>query len=223
MIWEIALFHKVTLLFHQVPFNPSTLPSIFFLDPPSSSQLTINTAIVYMHRFYMHHSFTKFHRNVSIQGDLLACRTIFTSRSIHELFRLGASLKIPSFLFFLLLYFQIISPTTLFLAAKVEEQPRKLEHVIKVAHACLNPLEPPLDAKSNVSSGCCACCGFEATFPLHMCYWSCVSSPFAPYEGLCSGLLSVCTKHPHLSALRRAKEASVMSFGKLKPLVRGFD
>lgn len=31
-----------------------------------SSQLTINTAIVYMHRFYMHHSFTKFHRNVSM-------------------------------------------------------------------------------------------------------------------------------------------------------------
>ncbi|KAL4618027.1 cyclin-T2 isoform X1 [Arapaima gigas] len=70
------------------------------------SQLTINTAIVYMHRFYMYHSFTKFHRN-------------------------------------------IISPTTLFLAAKVEEQPRKLEHVIKVAHACLNPQEHPLDAKSN--------------------------------------------------------------------------
>ncbi|XP_056284976.1 cyclin-T2a [Pseudoliparis swirei] len=70
------------------------------------SQLTINTAIVYMHRFYMHHSFTKFHRN-------------------------------------------IMSPTALFLAAKVEEQPRKLEHVIKVAHACLNPQEPPLDTKSN--------------------------------------------------------------------------
>ncbi|TMS06571.1 Cyclin-T2 [Larimichthys crocea] len=43
----------------------------------------------------------------------------------------------------------IISPTTLFLAAKVEEQPRKLEHVIKVAHACLNSQEPPLDTKSN--------------------------------------------------------------------------
>uniref|UniRef100_H3CQ39 Cyclin T2a n=1 Tax=Tetraodon nigroviridis TaxID=99883 RepID=H3CQ39_TETNG len=71
-----------------------------------SSQLTINTAIVYMHRFYMHHSFTKFHRN-------------------------------------------IISPTTLFLAAKVEEQPRKLEHVIKVAHACLSPQETPPDIKSN--------------------------------------------------------------------------
>ncbi|KAI4892438.1 hypothetical protein NFI96_033132, partial [Prochilodus magdalenae] len=70
------------------------------------SQLTINTAIVYMHRFYMLNSFTKFHRN-------------------------------------------IISPTTLFLAAKVEEQPRKLEHVIKVAHACLNPQEPPLDISSN--------------------------------------------------------------------------
>uniref|UniRef100_A0A8B9RLP8 Cyclin-T2-like n=1 Tax=Astyanax mexicanus TaxID=7994 RepID=A0A8B9RLP8_ASTMX len=71
------------------------------------SQLTINTAIVYMHRFYMLNSFTKFHRN-------------------------------------------IISPTTLFLAAKVEEQPRKLEHVIKVSHACLNPQEPPLDTSSNV-------------------------------------------------------------------------
>ncbi|TRY91986.1 hypothetical protein DNTS_013795 [Danionella cerebrum] len=70
------------------------------------SQLTINTAIVYMHRFYMLNSFTKFHRN-------------------------------------------IISPTTLFLAAKVEEQPRKLEHVIKVAHACLNPQDPPLDSKSS--------------------------------------------------------------------------
>ncbi|XP_068102034.1 cyclin-T2 isoform X2 [Hyperolius riggenbachi] len=70
------------------------------------SQLTINTAIVYMHRFYMHHSFTKYHRH-------------------------------------------IISPTALFLAAKVEEQPRKLEHVIKVSHACLNPLDPPLDTKSD--------------------------------------------------------------------------
>lgn len=29
------------------------------------SQLTINTAIVYMHRFYMVQSFTRFHRNVS--------------------------------------------------------------------------------------------------------------------------------------------------------------
>ncbi|XP_057675188.1 cyclin-T2-like [Corythoichthys intestinalis] len=70
------------------------------------SQLIINTAIVYMHRFYMIHSLTKFHRN-------------------------------------------IISQTTLFLAAKVEEQPRKLEDVIKKAHACINPQEPALDTKSN--------------------------------------------------------------------------
>ncbi|TRY91988.1 hypothetical protein DNTS_013795, partial [Danionella cerebrum] len=74
--------------------------------PSRRCGLTINTAIVYMHRFYMLNSFTKFHRN-------------------------------------------IISPTTLFLAAKVEEQPRKLEHVIKVAHACLNPQDPPLDSKSS--------------------------------------------------------------------------
>ncbi|XP_061127806.1 cyclin-T1 isoform X1 [Syngnathus typhle] len=70
------------------------------------SQLTINTAIVYMHRFYMVQSFTRFHRNV-------------------------------------------ISPAALFLAAKVEEQPRKLEHVIKVAHACLNPQDPSPDVHSD--------------------------------------------------------------------------
>ncbi|KAM4644190.1 cyclin-T1 isoform 1-T1 [Amazona ochrocephala] len=69
------------------------------------SQLTINTAIVYMHRFYMVQSFTQFHRNAVV-------------------------------------------PAALFLAAKVEEQPRKLEHVIKVARACLHPLEPPLEPKS---------------------------------------------------------------------------
>lgn len=46
---------------------------------------------------------------------------------------------------------QIISQTTLFLAAKVEEQPRKLEHVIKIAHTCISPQEPAVDPKSNVS------------------------------------------------------------------------
>lgn len=41
--------------------------SLFWgLNEHFSSQLTINTAIVYMHRFYMIQSFTQFHRNVSI-------------------------------------------------------------------------------------------------------------------------------------------------------------
>ncbi len=40
----------------------------------------------------------------------------------------------------------------LFLAAKVEEQPRKLEHVIKVAHMCHNRDQGPLDIKSEVSA-----------------------------------------------------------------------
>ncbi|KAG9269058.1 cyclin-T1 isoform X2 [Astyanax mexicanus] len=70
------------------------------------SQLSINTGIVYMHRFYMVQSFTLFHRNV-------------------------------------------IAPAALFLASKVEEQPRKLEHVIRVAHACLNPQDPTLDSRSD--------------------------------------------------------------------------
>ncbi|XP_055620912.1 cyclin-T-like [Toxorhynchites rutilus septentrionalis] len=69
------------------------------------SQLCINTAIVYMHRFYAFHSFTQFHRNS-------------------------------------------IAAAALFLAAKVEEQPRKLEHIIKVVHICL-ALEAPDPLKEN--------------------------------------------------------------------------
>lgn len=62
---------------------------------------------------------------------------------------------------------QVIAPAALFLAAKVEEQPRKLEHVIKVTHACLNPQDPCPDTRSDVSiyldvvimdiCGMCAC------------------------------------------------------------------
>merc|ERR1712012_1130784 len=69
------------------------------------TQLCINTAIVYMQRFYMFHSFTRFHRNS-------------------------------------------IASAALFLAAKVEEQPRKLEHVIKVAHMCLHRGKAQLDVRS---------------------------------------------------------------------------
>ncbi|XP_055151029.1 cyclin-T1 isoform X2 [Symphalangus syndactylus] len=71
------------------------------------SQLTINTAIVYMHRFYMIQSFTQFPGNS-------------------------------------------VAPAALFLAAKVEEQPKKLEHVIKVAHTCLHPQESLPDTRSEV-------------------------------------------------------------------------
>merc|ERR1711899_371795 len=70
------------------------------------TQLCINTAIVYMQRFYMFHSFTRFHRNS-------------------------------------------IASAALFLAAKVEEQPRKLEHVIKVSHMCLHRGAPQLDTRSD--------------------------------------------------------------------------
>ncbi|XP_031210701.1 cyclin-T1 isoform X2 [Mastomys coucha] len=74
------------------------------------SQLTINTAIVYMHRFYMIQSFTQFHR-------------------------------------------YSMAPAALFLAAKVEEQPKKLEHVIKVAHTCLHPQESLPDTRSEPEMG----------------------------------------------------------------------
>lgn len=38
----------------------------------------------------------------------------------------------------------------LFLAAKVEEQPRKLEHVIKMVHKCLN--QDTLETNTDVST-----------------------------------------------------------------------
>lgn len=69
------------------------------------TQLCINTAIVYMHRFYMFHSFSRFHRNS-------------------------------------------MAPVCLFLAAKVEEQPRKLEHVLKLVHKLVHK-DGPFDAKSD--------------------------------------------------------------------------
>ena len=45
-----------------------------------------------------------------------------------------------------------MAPACLFLAAKVEEQPRKLEHVIRVAHACLHRDNTPApDPNTEVS------------------------------------------------------------------------
>ena len=38
-----------------------------------------------------------------------------------------------------------IAAAALFLSGKIEEQPRRLEHVIKVAHCCMNPDQPLLD------------------------------------------------------------------------------
>lgn len=71
--------------------------------------------------------------------------------------------EITKFLSFL----QIISPTALFLAAKVEEQARKLEHVIKVAHTCLHPLEPLLDTKCDVCKGGVFCFFSLSLKPFH--------------------------------------------------------
>ncbi len=44
-----------------------------------------------------------------------------------------------------------IAACALFLAAKVEEQPRKLEHVIRVAHMILFPNQRHLDVNSEVA------------------------------------------------------------------------
>lgn len=89
-----------------------------------------------MHRFYMVQSFTRFHRNVSPPPHPLPAPP---HQPALQLLTSCVRLR------------QVISPAALFLAAKVEEQPRKLEHVIKVAHACLNPQEPSPDTRSDVS------------------------------------------------------------------------
>jgi len=77
----------------------------FSLISANRSQLCINTAIVYMHRFYVFHSFTNF--------------------PWHQ-----------------------IATAALFLAAKVEEQPRKLEYVIRAANICKNPRDRTFDINS---------------------------------------------------------------------------
>lgn len=51
-----------------------------------------------------------------------------------------------------LVILQVIAPCCLFLSAKLEEQPRKLEHVIKVANLCLQNTDQ-LDPKSEVYMG----------------------------------------------------------------------
>jgi len=52
---------------------------------------------------------------------------------------------------------QSMSSACLFLAAKVEEQPRKLEHVIRTGYMCTHREQPPLDVKSDVSAKCVVC------------------------------------------------------------------
>jgi cyclin T len=69
------------------------------------TQLCINTAIVYMHRFYMFHSVTTFHRN-----DIAA--------------------------------------SSIFLAAKIEEQPQRLEKFINTLNICIYQEQSTLNLTS---------------------------------------------------------------------------
>lgn len=71
------------------------------------TQLCICTAIVYMQRFYMFHSFTMFRRNS-------------------------------------------VSAAAMFLATKVQDEPRRLDQVVKLGYACINKDQPnlvPLSSK----------------------------------------------------------------------------
>lgn len=48
---------------------------------------------------------------------------------------------------------QNVASAALFLAAKVEEQPQKLEYVARVYHSCINRDHPSIDPSSEVRSG----------------------------------------------------------------------
>ena len=103
------------------------------------TQLCINTAIVYMQRFYMFHSFSRFHRNS------IAAAALFLAAKVRVMILVMTFKQKFNF------WFQEgkwwISGWTI-CSLQVEEQPRKLEHVIKVSHVCLNRSDPHLDSKS---------------------------------------------------------------------------
>ena len=48
---------------------------------------------------------------------------------------------------------QLVATAALFLAAKSEEQPRKLQYVVQASHACVYKDEPMLDIQSQVHVG----------------------------------------------------------------------
>lgn len=48
-------------------------------------------------------------------------------------------------------FYQNIASAALFLAAKVEEQPQKLEYVARVFYSCINRDHPNIDPSSEVS------------------------------------------------------------------------
>lgn len=84
--------------------------------PQYRSQLCINTAIVYMHRFYTCHSFQMFHRTGIAAASLFLSAKVRISQYNGWLY-----------IIYCLLYF--------FVHIQVEEQPRKVESIIHTLFA----------------------------------------------------------------------------------------
>lgn len=105
-----------------------------------------------------------------------------------------------------------MAPAALFLAAKVEEQPHKLEHVIKVAHACLHPQEPPPDTRSEVSFG-------VGEIHPDVRSWGMGNGKGLPPEQL---LLKFCSKGAALEARGCALGWAVRAFRFFSELLRAF-
>lgn len=84
-----------------------------------------------MHRFYVVHSFKSFHRHVSC---MCVCVCVLVTLLLTKR---GCIL-------------QLVATSALFLAAKSEEQPRKLQYVAQASYACMHKDQPMLDVQSQV-------------------------------------------------------------------------
>ena len=111
LVMELKCQKNLPLLMKYFFFNRLNAFKLDQLISFHSGQLVINTAIVYMHRFYMKHSFRKFHRN-------------------------------------------LMAPACLFLATKIEEEPRRMKDLIEVAHCFLykGTMMPPIDSEVRIQN-----------------------------------------------------------------------
>lgn len=115
----------------------------------------MNVAVIYLHRFFLFHSFRRFPRNVSrVEFQKFWPKSQSNDCSGSEKFFATFSPMMWSLLDYSLFSLQDVAAACLFLAAKVEEMPRKLEYIVKISHALQHRDEPPLDLKSNVSCYC---------------------------------------------------------------------
>lgn len=97
-----------------------------------------------------------------------------------------------------------MAAAALFLAAKVEEQPRKLEYVIKVANFCKNPRDRTMDMTSDRQGIKGFCVVFVLTFSIFVYRYAAQSQDLVFNENVLLQTLGfdVAIDHPHTYVVR---------------------